>query len=297
MLSGLKIPSLNLWLSNKTYVNEDKQYRLTLIWENTTVRKDALEELKALIRMAHDDAKYCLRKALRDTLDPLETWDDAKDPAEGYPEMLDLTTLKGYFGEIFSGIVAENFSPFDEKNWRVPVFPFRFHTTAFDQLEMYRQTGEINPTFGRTGDDCVAFVLDGDTIIKILFLEAKCTADHDTNMIADAHNKISSKNEKPVELLRIIEILKDHRNNPKVPDVDLWITALRKLYNSKDGFERYDCVSYVCGRSPKKPSDRISWISHEAPHPNYNGGRKLEAVEVHLTHIDNLIKDLYGKED
>lgn len=295
MLDGLKIPSLTSWLYNDVSENMDKQYRHNLIRENPSARIDALEELKPVIRKAHDDARFKLREALRDTLDPIEEWDDEVDPADGYPEILDLTTLKGYFGEFFSGIVAENFSPFGETNWRVPVFPFRFHNTAFDQLEMYRQTGQMKKaTYGRTGDDCLAFVLDDDTIIKILFLEAKCTAKYNLEMIADAHTKISSANQKPVELMRLVEILKAYRRNP---DVDVWITAFRKLYRSKDGFERFDCVSYVCGQFPKKPRDKVSWISRVVPHTNYQGGRRLEAVEVQLTDVDDLVRDLYGKEE
>jgi hypothetical protein len=54
-----------------------------------------------------------------------------KDPTKGYPERLHALTLQGYFGEIFAGIVAENFSPFGENNWEVPAFLFRFHHVAF----------------------------------------------------------------------------------------------------------------------------------------------------------------------
>ncbi|SLK50402.1 Uncharacterised protein [Mycobacteroides abscessus subsp. abscessus] len=297
MLSGLKISSLNSWLHKDLSENSDKQYRHSLIRENKKddVRESVVEELKPVIQKVHDDARFKLREFLRDTLDPLEEWDDEIDPAEGYPEVLDLTTLKGYFGEIFSGIIAENFSPFDEKNWRVPVFPFRFHNTAFDQLEMYHQTGQMKKaTYGRTGDDCVAFVLDGDTIVKILFLEAKCTAKYDMSMIADAHTKISSANQKPVELMRLVQILKSYRQDS---EADVWITALRKLYRSKDGFERFDCVSYVCGQFPKRPKEKVSWISRENPHPNYIGGRKLEAIEIQLTEVNDIVRQLYGKED
>lgn len=295
MLSGLKISSLNSWLYNEISDNSNNRYRHNLIRENPIDRENVLDELKPVIGRVHDDARFKLREFLRDTLDPLEEWNDDIDPAEGYPEVLDLTTLKGYFGEFFSGIVAENFSPFGEKNWRVPVFPFRFHNTAFDQLEMYRQTGQMKKaTYGRTGDDCVAFVLEGDTIVKILFLEAKCTAKYDLSMIADAHTKISSANQKPVELMRLVDVLKAYRRHS---ETEVWINALRKLYRSKKGFERYDCVSYVCGQFPKRPRDKVSWISREEPHPNYVGGRNLEAIEIQLTDVNNIVRLLYGKEE
>jgi len=295
MLNGLKISSLTSWLYNDVTENLDKRYRHNLIRENAPFKAEVLEDLKPIVHKVHDDARFKLRAFLKDTLDPLEEWEDDVDPAEGYPEVLDMTTLKGYFGEFFSGLVAENFYPFGEKNWRVPVFSFRFHNTAFDQLEMYRQTGRLKKaTYGRTGDDCVAFVLKGDTIVKILFLEAKCTARSDLRMIADAHTKISSVNPKPVELMRLINILLDYRRNS---DAELWITALRKLYRSKDGFERFDCISYVCGQFPKKPREKLSWISREEPHPSYVGERNLEAIEIQITNVDDLVKLLYGKEE
>jgi len=294
-LNGLKISSLTTWLYSEVTENSDKNYRHNLIRENSTIRANVLEDIKPVIQKAHDDARFKLREFLRDTLDPLEEWDDEVDPAEGYPEVLDLTTLKGYFGEFFSGLVAENFSPFGEQNWRVPVFPFRFHNTAFDQLETYRQTGQMKKaTYGRTGDDCVAFVLDGDTIVKILFLEAKCSASYNLDMIADAHTKISSANQTPVELMRMVDVLKAYRQNP---EAEVWIKAFRKLYRSKDGSERFDCISYVCGQFPKRPRDKVSWINREEPHPHYQGSRKLEAVEVQLSDVNELVRFLYGKED
>lgn len=297
MLKGLKISGLHTWLYTDVAQNSDGHYRHNLIRQkpNSDDIESVLEELKPIVQEVHEDARFKLRSVLRDNLDPLEEWNDEIDPAEGYPELLDLTTLKGYFGEFFSGLIAENFSPFGEGNWRVPIFPFRFHETAFDQLEMYRQTGQMKrATYGRTGDDCVAFVLDGNTITKILFLEAKCTAKHDTAMIADAHTKISSKNKKPLELLRLISSLQSYKNNS---EANVWIAALRKLYFSKGGFERFDCVSYVCGHSPKKPNNRISWITRGNPHENYQGGRKLEAVEIHLPEVEYIVKSLYGKEN
>lgn len=291
LLDGLKIKNINSWLYNDVFENSTMNYRHNLIKETIVNRDDVIDELMPVVKRAHDDARFALREALYDELDPLENWNDDIDPADGYPENLDLTTLKGYFGEFFSGVIAENFHPFNEKNWRVPVFPFRFHNTAFDQLEMFRQTKKMKKaTYGRTGDDCVAFVLKDGKIIKTLFLEAKCTADHNSSMIKDAHTKISSKNQKPVELMRLIYALKPYKNND---EAKIWIKALRDLYKSEDEHERFDSVSYVCGKMPQR---NISWISRENPNPNYQGSRNLEVLEVQITDINELVKKLYGKE-
>lgn len=295
MLSGLKISSLSSWLSHDSIENKSRQYKHNLFKENLAERSSALEELIPVIQKAHDDARFKLRKFLQDDLDPLEDWNDDIDPAEGYPEVFDMSTLKGYFGEFFSGVLAENIALFDESEWRVPVFSFRWHNTAFDQLEILRQTGEKKTAiFGRTGDDCVAFVLKKGVITKVLFLEAKCSATHNLDMIADAHTKISTKNLIPVEIMRLVEILQDYDSSS---EAKAWIQALRQLYRNNTQVQRYDCVSYIFGQSPIRPKTKFSWIDRDNPHPNYSGSRKLEVAEVHLTNVDDLIRYLYRKDE
>ncbi|WP_206208665.1 hypothetical protein, partial [Vogesella mureinivorans] len=93
-----------------------------------------------------------LRDLESDSLNPIPS---NLDPAKGYPEILHIQTLKGYFGETFAGIIALNFSPFGETDWEVPAFLFRFHLTEFQQLEFLQQVEdeEANLRPGRTGDD------------------------------------------------------------------------------------------------------------------------------------------------
>lgn len=293
MLTNIKSKQLLLWLQNNVSESTDKKYRHQILKENSEKRGEIIEELKEIFNEAHDDARVRLRKVTDTSLHPLEH-KDSFDPAQGYPELFDLTTLKGYFGEVFAGLIAENFHPFEEE-WKVPVFSFRYHEIAFDQLEMYRLTGEkLNTIPGRTGDDCLAFVLDNSNQInKVLFCEAKCTAKHKESMISDAHNKISSMNIIPVEIRRLIDTLNDYNDSGS----QNWVNSLRELYIKGQQRERYDLVSYVCGKSPVKPKTRKSWIPSSTPHNSYEGDRKLEAVEIHLTDVEDLIKEVYGKAD
>lgn len=179
-----------------------------------------------------------------------------------------------------------------ESNWQVPAFLFRFHLVAFQQLEAYRQTNNL-PSIapGRTGDDCVAFQLDSQgRIVRYLYCEAKCTTDHDTHLIDEAHEKVSKA--VPVDLPRFIEILAERSD----PVSARWCEALQQLWLSGTGnqCERLDLVSYVCGRAPvQKPA----WISVDKPHARYVANRRLETVEVHLTDIESLVKSVYCKED
>lgn len=186
-----KSDKLHLWLSNSVTPSQDKQYTHRLLTEDFNRRSEILAELKSLVWQAHDDARRHFRGFIANSLDLINislVYDLARD----YPQSLPLTTLKGYFGEIFAGLVAENFSPFDIDNWRVPAFLFRFHNPAFEQLERVKNTGEdTKAIFGRTGNDCLAFQLDSNgRIRRSLICEAKCTSDHDTDMIAEAHEQI-----------------------------------------------------------------------------------------------------------
>ena len=148
------------WLSNEISESEDKRYRHRLLKEKQGYRHDVFDELKELVQNAHEDARRYLRKPVDISLDPLREL-SSSDPAKGYPELLDIKDLKGYFGEIFAGLIAEHFSPFGH-SWTVPAFLFRFHHIAFQRLEEHRQTGEeIKGIPGRTGDDCLAFQLGG----------------------------------------------------------------------------------------------------------------------------------------
>lgn len=58
-------------------------------------------------------------------------------------------------------------------------------------------------------------------------------------------------------------------------------------------YERYDLVSYICGRHPKR--DGV-WLPTEKPHASYKAKRRLEAVEVHLYDVENLVREVYSSE-
>ncbi len=287
------------WLSNEITESEDKRYRHRLLKEKPGCRDDVFDKLKEFVQNAHEDARRYLRKPL-ESLDPLEQL-SASDPANGYPELLYIDDLKGCFGEIFAGLIAEHFSPLGH-TWRVPAFLFRFHLVAFQMLEKKRQTGEkATKVLGRTGDDCLAFQLGSKgQIVRSLVCESKCTKDHSSNSISKAHEKVSEDNPRPVDIRQIIDILEDRDD----PESAKWIDPLSQLLlrdsnelrDSSSGYERCDFVCYVCGRSPRL-GDRKTWMSTTESHEKYTGERRLEAVETHLNDVDGLVREIYGKED
>jgi hypothetical protein len=287
-----KLPNITSWLNVAVQKATGGRYEHALAQENGNHNSVILPQLKQLILNAHEDARKRLRKLATGSLDPMGNT-ATKDPAQGYPEKLHIQTLKGYFGEVMAGVVAENFDPFGMKDWIVAAYLFRFHLVEFQQLSLIDQTGEaakMRP--GRTGDDCLAFRRDAKgNIVMTLFCEAKCTADHDAGLINDAHEKSSLTNLIPVDILQIIEVLEDSTDS----GAPQWIEALRKLYLKGAGspYERVDQVTYICGRKPAAKG-QTSWIPTGKPHSKYTGSRRLHVAEIHLNQVEDLVKKAYG---
>jgi hypothetical protein len=260
--------------------------------ENREVRFEILPRLKQIVFEAHEDARQRLRRIEGVSLDPLEI-DDGRDPADGYPERLPMSTLMGYFGEVFAGIVCENFAPLDESDWQVPAHLFCHHFEAFRYLERVRQdTGSADrAVFGRKGDDCLAFVLnDEDQIKRAIFCEAKCLNTSDNRQIASAHRKVSDKVNISLDRQQLIEVLRDSDD----PEAKRWVEALRRLRFQEDDsdYERCDLVCYVCGQSPRD----FCRIPRDQPHSSYTAGRRLEAVEVYLDQVRQLVRETYERD-
>lgn len=291
-----KSDKLLSWLSNSTTESKDKKYIHRLLKEDSQRRCEVLEELKLLIQQAHKDARNRLRKLAGVSLDPLGTSPEY-DPAQGYPERLHIQTLKGYFGEVFAGLLAETFLPFG-CTWEVPAFLFRFHLVEFQQLEKLNQMrGEAQYRPGRTGDDCLAFERNNKgQIIRALYCEAKCTSGHDSGLINEAFEKVSEA--AIVDILQLVEILMDCND----PGASQWVISLQQLWfilqsgDTQKSVERCDLVSYVCGQPPVR-GNRSTWLPVDKPHSNYKGERRLEAVEIHLQDVEDLIRTVYGKMD
>jgi hypothetical protein len=95
----------------------------------------------------------------------------------------------------------------------------------------------------------------------------------------------------PVNLLQLIEVLQARGDSEALK----WVEPLRKLrlQETVRNHERCNLVSYVCGRGPKKDE---AWISRDKPHAKYSGSARLEAVEVHLKGVKDLVETVYHKD-
>ncbi len=287
-----KSDKLHKWLSNSVIESADKRYKHRLLKENLSQRSDILDELKELIEQAHEDAKRHFRGFLANTLDLIGV-SHIPDLAKKYPQCLPLTTLKGYFGEIFAGLITENLSPFGIDDWIVPAFLFRFHDAAFNELERIKQGGKPRKAIpGRFGNDCLAFQLGDDgRVRRSLICEAKCTSGHDTEMIKSAHQQISTPELRPISVWQIIKILEERRQDDYTFGLISALEALM-LGEVSENYERCDLISYICGQPPVKTS---TWIPTDTSHLEYTGKRRLEAVETYLVEVDNFVQKIYSK--
>lgn len=285
----MTIPGIKSWLT--TTRTKSSRYAHQFIKEDPTKWPTISNDLCNYFRQAHDDVIRQMRALAGTSLHPLKKKKQSVDPAAHYPFRLHETVLKGYFGEILGAAVAQSFSPGGHDDWEVPAFLFRNHRVAFQQLEHCRQSGETpGPIPGRFGDDFLAFRRNRKTIISVLYGEAKCTSNHDAGMISEAHEKVA--NGSIVDILQVIEVLLNRKGDS---DAEAWVPLLRELHNKLPGgnCDRYDCVCYFCGKAPTK---RTTWITPNTPHENYgNTGRFLEAIEVHLSDVDNKIKAVYAE--
>jgi len=241
-------PELQAWLRASETANENYQH--ALLKEDAARRADGLTSLATLTAEAHSDARQRLERLIDISLDPVGERPPGWLP---YPDALHTSVLQGYLGEMLAGLIAENYRPHG-RTWRVPAFLFRGHQAAYQDLERRRQLGgPARPIPGRTGDDALAFEVDDDgAVVAWLWGEAKCTHDHDSGLISSGHEQLSTAIRIPVDLMQLIDILRDSENT----DSERWIASLRELLFSADPPPRYDMFVYVYGRPPQR---KASW--------------------------------------
>ena len=128
--------------------------------------------------------------------------------------------------------------------------------------------------------------VDGRATSPWLACEAKCTRNHSSTLIKDNLAKLSQAVTRPVDLLRLIEALKDYSDDDYSRK---WMASLRRYWwelSKKSSADRCDFSMYVCGICPRKKS---AWIPTSGPHKSYTGRRTLTCAEFHLIGVDDII--------
>ncbi len=300
----LDIRCLSAWLLEEENVSEalNENYKLRLWRENPEAFDHIREELVEYVEEAHEDTRARLRDGFQDYLSPYEAEEEI-DPAANYPGVLNIKTLKGYFGETLAGLVAEHWGAQGQTDWKVPAFLFRFHNVELEHLEAINQrlalgeniesdeNGEIRP--GRTGDDALAFRMNENGVItEILCLEAKCLKEHQAGILANAHKKLASE-VALTGIRELINLLEDYDTQ----EANQWSGALvmlrAEIMQGRGGI-RHDGVLYACEQVPKRRG-HLTWMPSDQAHPEYTAERTLDGFEIHFQDIDELINAVYRR--
>lgn len=284
-----KIDNLHLWLSSIVSVSADRKYKHQLLTEDASRFSDVENGMKGYFADAHNDAKRHYSNLIAIDLSPGALIPSANEALTNYPEGLPIAILQSYFGEIFAGLVAEHLAPFDEGEWKVPAFLMRFHNVVFEQLEKSHRAGQELPLTlpGRTGDDCLAFIKnESGQISKVLFCESKCVQGHRAEYLNDAHEKLSGVFNCVHQIIEILEGRSDVESLS-------WIEPLRQLRMKKEGtdFEQCNLLCYISGDMPVR---RTTWIPVDVAHEKYTASRRLEAVELHLANLLDIVRKTYN---
>lgn len=290
--STVSMPALKAWLQEETPVPTTALYRYRRF--GTKPVDDALRaELQAFAREAHRDALRRLEAMLRPAMEPFPGaagWES--DRSTGYPYELHEITLQGYFGELLAAGLAQVAAPFEEDGWEVPAFRWRVNVfDLFRALERFRmERTEIPAIFGAHGDDCTAFHLseaDGE-IHAYLVCECKCTLTHRAELIAKAHEQLKSE-PTAMDIPQLLTVLEDAPSGVR----ERWSAALWRMYFRPGSVPRRHLVLYIYGQRPIK---KEGWLSADKPHDDYKSSEPLEAIELHVDGLADLIADVYAEE-
>jgi hypothetical protein len=288
------VTSISAWLQETHSSNPDPAYFHTRFAEQPDKWDRVSAQVATYFREAHSDAIQRLRRLAGISLHPAGAATSLPRPYETYPFGLPTITLQGYFGEILAGLLAEEFGAAGREDWEVPAHLFHTHVLVFQQLARQAQTGvTVETIVGRTGDDCLAFRRDEQrTIASVLYCEAKCTRDHDSTLINDAHEKCSSG--AIVDIFQLIEAL-ESRNSSSATE---WADALRVFHSQLHAtpavaIDRIDAVYYVHGQAPVR-SD--TWISPDGRPNAYVADRTLHSVEICLADVETRMRSIYRAE-
>ncbi|MBN2575240.1 MAG: hypothetical protein JXP73_11815 [Deltaproteobacteria bacterium] len=276
---------LDAWLVEQRIPGAHATYRIRLWRENRAAWAAIQREVIAYVEEAFEDARRRLRRGFEDSLSPFH--DPANDPAAHYPGALHRATLQGYLGEILAVLAVEHWGAHGHTDWTVPAFLFRLHDAEFQHLDQINERlaageahhpdedREVRP--GRSGDDALAFRMNGDdAITDVLALEAKCLTCHSARKVEEAHQKLAAGGLRPPGIRELVALLSEY----DTPQAEVWRVALLRLWRGDYRHAgRHDGVAYACAQIPVRPP-RMAWMPTNAPHAAYTAAaRRLEAME------------------
>lgn len=298
-------PNLDDWLEqNPSFI---KGYGHLLIEQIKAGDDELLSRLKPYFESAHLDARTVFHDFMGISLHP----DDEKQADVSYPSSLHLTTLKGFFGEVLAGLLAEGYDLVGDHDWKVPVFLFRFHDDAKKYLyTLVRDPDQERQTIGRLGTDFIGVSIDDDgEVSRLISGEAKwrkvlSQSAIDSVMLGP---KKKGKQER-VEGQGVWAELNREVNPPnglrelqialKEIDPEGHAEAILSMDKQLSAFDattvpKTDLVLIV-GEANKTREKGDCLIEYDNVPNEYLAGNDLQVVEIVLSNGESLIKDLYA---
>lgn len=299
-------PNLDDWLEYNP--SSIKDYGHLLIEQKSSVDDEIISKLRTYFESAHLDAREVFHDFMGISLHP-----DGNEKKIGvsYPSSLHLTTLKGFFGEVLTGLLAESHELIGKHSWKVPVFLFRFHDDAEKYLfTLVRDPSQSRQTIGRLGTDFIGISVDshGD-VERLISGEAKWRKRLSQNVVDNVMlgPKVKGKQER-VEGKGVWSELNEEVNPPNglrelqiaLKDIDpegykQTILSMDKLLSvsGSNVIPKTDLVVLV-GEAGKKREEGTCLIDFEKVPEEYLASNDLQVVEVVLNDGEKLIVDLYA---
>lgn len=298
-------PVLYEWL--KEYPSVAKNYGHLLLEQKKAKDDELLAVLKPYFESAHMDARKVFHEFIGIDLHP----DSAAGSVDiSYPSSLHLTTLKGFFGEVLTGLIVEAYDLVGEHDWKVPVFLFRFHEDAKKYLyTLVRDPDQKRQTIGRLGTDFIAISLNkngeidrlisgeakwrkilNQSVIDNLMLGPKKTGQESRQVEKGIWARLNKEVNPPNGLRELQIILKDLDRDGYAATI-LSMDKLLSAYNAR-AVPKTDLVVIVGeGSTTREEGSRL--IGHEGIPEAYLADNNLQIVEVILNEGEQLIEELY----
>lgn len=302
--------ALAAWLNN--YPSEVENFGHLLLEEQDETDPAIADDLIAYFESAHLDARQCFHKLARISLHP-----DADDEAcdAQYPNSLPLTALKGLFGEVMCGMLAESFEFIGKHEYLIPVFLFRNHEDAGQYIyTLSRDRTRTREVLGRKGDDFIGIVVNQEgKVTRFIAGEAKWRGtwtpsavntvmlgekivdpDDNTKRIHNGKGVWYEVNRGlPVPLgLEQLHTILNECEPEKFASV---IASLDRILarRNPDPVERTDLILLAGGSAPTRKA-KHSLIPWDAVPEEYTVGRDLQIVELLFSNGDDLISAIYA---
>lgn len=302
--------ALEAWLNE--YPSEVERYGHLLLEEKEETDPNNAVDFIDYFESAHLDARKCFHKLARISLHPDEG-DEACDAQ--YPGSLPLTTLKGLFGEVMCGMIAESFEFIGKHEYLIPVFLFRNHEDAGQYIyTLSRDSTRTREVLGRKGDDFIGIVVGPEgNVTRFIAGEAKWRGkwtpsalrtvmlgekvvdpDDDSKRIHNGKGvwyEVNRGLPVPLGLEQLHTILSECEPD-KFANV---IASLDRILarRNPDSVERTDLILLAGGpASTRQP--RQTLIDWQSIPEEYTAGRDLQIVELLFTNGDDLINAIYS---